>query len=86
MDDRWSEARHAGLTPSTRRRTRGKIKQAIDQVSMNNAVRIVTTAETPTAVVAGEINGHRLEDQDPAFFETEVYWLLEPNSNASSSR
>jgi effector-binding domain-containing protein len=26
-----------------------------------------------------EIYGHWLEDQDPALFETEVYWLLEPD-------
>jgi hypothetical protein len=27
-----------------------------------------------------EIYGHWLENQDPALFETEVYWLLEPAS------
>ena len=26
--------------------------------------------------VRWEIYGHWLEDQDPALFETEVYWLL----------
>jgi effector-binding domain-containing protein len=30
--------------------------------------------------VRWEIYGHWLEDQDPAEFETEVYWLLEPDS------
>ena len=30
--------------------------------------------------VRWEIYGHWLEDQDPALFETEVYWLLEPDS------
>ena len=29
--------------------------------------------------VRWEIYGHWLEDQDPALFETEVYWLLEPD-------
>jgi effector-binding domain-containing protein len=28
-----------------------------------------------------EIYGHWLEDQDPATYETEVYWLLEPDSS-----
>jgi effector-binding domain-containing protein len=28
--------------------------------------------------VRWEIYGHWLEDQDPALFETEVYWLLQP--------
>jgi hypothetical protein len=28
--------------------------------------------------VRWEIYGHWLENQDPALFETEVYWLLEP--------
>jgi effector-binding domain-containing protein len=31
----------------------------------------------PTGV-RWEIYGHWLEDQDPALFETEVYWLLAP--------
>jgi effector-binding domain-containing protein len=26
-----------------------------------------------------EVYGHWLEDQDPALFETEVYWLLQPD-------
>jgi effector-binding domain-containing protein len=30
--------------------------------------------------VRWEIYGHWLEDQDPALYETEVYWLLEPDS------
>jgi effector-binding domain-containing protein len=30
--------------------------------------------------VRWEIYGHWLEDQDPALFETEVYWLLEPDA------
>jgi effector-binding domain-containing protein len=30
--------------------------------------------------VRWEIYGHWLDDQDPALFETEVYWLLEPDS------
>jgi effector-binding domain-containing protein len=30
--------------------------------------------------VRWEIYGHWLEDQDPALFETEVYWLLEPDT------
>lgn len=33
----------------------------------------------PTGV-RWEIYGHWLEDQDPALFETEVYWLLAPAS------
>jgi hypothetical protein len=32
--------------------------------------------------VRWEIYGHWLEDQDPALFETEVYWLLEPDTPA----
>jgi hypothetical protein len=28
--------------------------------------------------VRWEIYGHWLEDQDPALYETDVYWLLEP--------
>jgi hypothetical protein len=31
----------------------------------------------PLTRVRWEIYGHWLEDQDPALFETEVYWLLE---------
>jgi effector-binding domain-containing protein len=31
--------------------------------------------------VRWEIYGHWLEDQDPALFETEVYWQLEPGSS-----
>jgi effector-binding domain-containing protein len=31
--------------------------------------------------VRWEIYGHWLEDQDPALFETEVYWLLEPDTH-----
>ena len=30
--------------------------------------------------VRWEIYGHWLEDQDPAQFETEVYWLLQPDT------
>jgi hypothetical protein len=30
--------------------------------------------------VRWEIYGHWLEDQDPALFETEVYWQLEPGT------
>ena len=34
----------------------------------------------PLTGVRWEIYGHWLEDQDPALFETEVYWQLEPDS------
>lgn len=30
--------------------------------------------------VRWEVYGHWLEDQDPALFETEVYWLLDPDT------
>jgi hypothetical protein len=30
--------------------------------------------------VRWEVYGHWLEDQDPALFETEVYWQLEPDT------
>jgi hypothetical protein len=38
-----------------------------------------TNGHTLTGV-RWEIYGHWLDDQDPARFETEVYWLLEPES------
>jgi effector-binding domain-containing protein len=36
-------------------------------------------AQTVTGV-RWEIYGHWLDDQDPALYETEVYWQLEPDS------
>jgi effector-binding domain-containing protein len=32
-----------------------------------------------------EVYGHWLQDQDPALFETEVYWLLEPDPDSPSA-
>jgi hypothetical protein len=34
--------------------------------------------------VRWEIYGHWREDQDPALFETEVYWQLRPDTGGSS--
>jgi hypothetical protein len=35
--------------------------------------------------VRWEIYGHWVEGQDPALFETEIYWLLEPDAPAGST-
>ena len=35
--------------------------------------------------VRWEIYGHWIEGQDPALFETEIYWLLEPDTGATCS-
>jgi effector-binding domain-containing protein len=47
----------------------------------HTAVRAWCAANGHTLTgVRWEIYGHWLEDQDPALFETEVYWLLEADS------